>query len=61
MMGAGWWLFSRGAGGSGVIIADDLTGVGVANDPALIVTGGMMVAGGGLMAIGGAWQWMCGD
>jgi RHS repeat-associated protein len=53
MMVQGGRMFAAGATSSGVILADDLTVIGVADDPALVVTGGVTVIGGGVFVIGG--------
>ena len=46
MVAVGGWLIATGTTGSAILIADNVTVVGVADDPALIITGGMVVAGG---------------
>ncbi|XXT25196.1 DUF4150 domain-containing protein [Sorangium sp. So ce429] len=58
-MAGGAGLFGVSAVGSAALVADDLTGIGVLDDPALVVTGGGMVAGGG-MVLDGQRRWSSG-
>lgn len=55
--GVSWGKLGKGLGivtvrvlGSIVLVADDATGIGAADDPALVVTGGMVAEGTSLLA-----------
>lgn len=58
-MAGGAVLFGASTVGSAALVADDLTGVGVLDDPALVVTGAGMAAGGG-MVLDGQRRWASG-
>lgn len=58
MIGVGGTMITAGVGGSAVLIADDLTVIGVADDPLLIITGGTIVAGGVVVGVGGIIDWL---
>jgi len=46
-----------GGGGTAVLVADDLTVIGVADDPLIIVTGGVFVVGGVIVLAGELLSW----
>lgn len=46
-----------GGGGTAVLIADDVTVIGVADDPLIIVTGGVFVVGGVIVLAGELLSW----
>jgi hypothetical protein len=48
----GTGCMATGAAGCGLIIADDLTVVGVADAPLLVLTGGVVLVGGGMVLVG---------
>ena len=48
----GAYMVYAGTVGSGVILADDVTVIGVADDPLLVVTGGIGIIGGVLIWFG---------
>jgi len=48
----GGTLVVVGAGSSAVLLADDVTGIGVADDVLLPVTGGLILVGWGLQWLG---------
>jgi hypothetical protein len=53
IMGWGTGIAAAGVAGSGVILADDATVIGVIDDPLLVVTGGVIVVGGAVTFVGG--------
>jgi hypothetical protein len=53
LVGIGGRMVVTGSAGSAVILADDVTVVGVADNPLLVVTGGTVVVGGVGMVAGG--------
>lgn len=55
---AGVKIMAAGVAGSAVLAADDVTIIGVADDPLLIVTGGVVVVGGVFVAVGGFIDWL---
>ena len=57
-MGIGGTMVAGGLGGSAIILADDVTVIGVVDDPFLIVTGGVVVAGGVIVGVGGVIDWL---
>ncbi|CAN94310.1 hypothetical protein sce4147 [Sorangium cellulosum So ce56] len=58
-MAGGAVLFGASTVGSAGLVLDDVTGVGVLDDPALVVTGAGMAAGGG-MVLDGQRRWSSG-
>ena len=53
IMGWGAGIAATGCAGSAVIFADDITMIGVVDDPLLVVTGGVIVVGGAVTFVGG--------
>jgi hypothetical protein len=51
-------MVQAGAAGSAVLIADDALIIGFADDPLLVVTGGVAVTGGGIIMVGGLIDWI---
>jgi len=58
LVGIGTQMVAVGTAGSAILVADDITGIGVVDDPLLIVTGGVVVVGGAVIAVGGIIDWL---